>query len=227
MCDASSRGRSLAQSQSTPESPFVAQNPKAGTAGRKPQNPLGSQQTSNSCHAPKPTSQPASQGQWSVASHTPESHQTASRARRPGAASCLGAARAQPRRPRLLGDGLNCPTACRSWCSCAKLRRWQTSSLNPRQEGFCPTTLPPQPFLLTLTARSSPIRGWFRPALCGTQRHFLGTHRAPSLSPGSGSLISSPLQLTPLSWPHRPQPALYLLTGMNWRPKGLLLHGAE
>ena len=74
----------------------------------------------------------------------------------------------------------------------------------------------------TLTLpRSSPIRRGSGQPSCRTQRHFLGTHRDPSLGQGLVHPSTSPLRLTPLSWPLTPGLHCTFSQVWNWRPKGV------
>lgn len=175
--------------------------------------------------APKPTSQPASQGPMEV---WPVTHQRATKLPAgPDAwgTSCPGCCtRAQPRRPRppqvtpVLALRLACGRPGAPVPSGDGRLLASTQGKRASAQQLC--LLDPSFSTLTLS-RSSPIRGGLGRPSRKTQRHFLGTHRAPSLGQGLVHPSTSPLQLTPLSWPLTPSLHCTFSQVWNWRPKGV------
>lgn len=160
-----------------------------------------------------------------MASHTPENHQTASRVRPLGHQLPLVLHAGPPKRPRppqvipILALHFACgrpgapgPSGDSRFLASTQGKRASAQQLCLLDSSFSTLTLP----------RSSRIRGGSGRPSHRTQRHFLGTHRAPSLGQGLVHPSTSPLRLTPLSWPLTPGLHCTFSQVWNWKPKGVV-----
>ena len=159
-----------------------------------------------------------------MANHTPENHQTTSRVRPLGHQLPLVLHASPPKRPRppqvipilalhFTWGHLGAPVPSRD-------SRFLASTQGKRASAQQLCLLDSSFFTLTLP-RSSPIRRGSGQPSCRTQRHFLGTHRDPSLGQGLVHPSTSPLRLTPLSCPLTPGLHCTFSQVWNWRPKGV------